>query len=394
MIYSIRPNRDATIYESTQSMNTGIDEVLEIAKVVSASSTTNTFNSRILMDFDLSIVSKSIAAGVIGNYPHQTLPKFMLNLYTLQASQIDYKYGIEVFPVSQSWLIGKGRRITRTFDGGFTHTKEGASWEYKDGENYFGNRWATSSQMAAGSTGSFSTNPGGGHWYTASLDGSTTAGSQSFNYEKTDLRINVTDMVSDWFDGTRIQDGFIILRSGSQEGGEVDEERNGKPYGSLQFFSTDTHTVYQPKLELLWNDSTVSSTSQILDTTLTESIVDIKNLKHVYERNSRETFRLVVREKFPAKTFDTVSSALTNNRLPSQSFYSVRDYVTDEVVIPFDESATRLSADNNGNFFNLWMDQFYPNRRYKFVFKTLGGNFNYPTSQSIFDNEYIFKVTK
>ncbi len=38
----------------------------------------------------------------------------------------------------------------------------------------------------------------------------------------------------------------------------------------------------------------------------------VKNMKSSYERDSRETFRLVVREKFPAKTFDTVSAALTN----------------------------------------------------------------------------------
>ena len=120
----------------------------------------------------------------------------------------------------------------------------------------------------------------------------------------------------------------------------------------------------------------------------------VKNMKSSYERDSRETFRLVVREKFPAKTFDTVSAALTNKRLPQQSYYSVRDYVTDEVVIPFDKIATQLRVDNNGNYFNLWMDQFYPERRYKFVFKTVGGNYNYPTSQSIFDNDYIFKVTK
>ena len=117
-------------------------------------------------------------------------------------------------------------------------------------------------------------------------------------------------------------------------------------------------------------------------------------MKSSYERDSRETFRLVVREKFPAKTFDTVSAALTNNVLPSQSYYSVRDYVTNEVVVPFDEEGTKISSDNNGNYFNLWMDQFYPERRYKFVFKTVGGNYDYPTSQSIFDNEYIFKVTK
>ena len=389
MIYSIKANRDTTLYEATESLNAGIDEVLELQKIVSASNTSNTYNSRILIDFDLTEISKSVAAGLITSYPSQATPKYMLNLYTVRASSIDYQYGIEAFPVSQSWLMGRGRRIDKIANGSLSHNSEGASWKFRDGEKYVGTQWSSGSQLSEASTGSYSTTVGGGHWFVG-----TGSASQSFNYEQTDVRLNVTDIVNNWFSGVYPQNGFIVLRSGSQEAGDVDEERNGKPYGSLQFFSTDTHTVYQPKLEVIWREDLVSSNLSILDTTKTESIVDVRNLKNTYERNSREQFRLVVREKFPAKTYDTVSAALTNNRLPSASFYSVRDYVTDEVVIPFDNPGTRLSADNSGNYFNLWMDQFYPNRRYKFVFKAVGGDYEYPTSQSIFDNDYIFKVSK
>jgi len=388
MIYSIKANRDTTLYEATESINTGIDEVIEIQKIVSASNTSNTFNSRILMSFDITDVSASVAAGVIGTYPSLTTPKFMLNLYTLRASSINYQYGIQAYPVSGSWLMGKGRRIDQVSNGATSNDKEGASWKFKDGEKYVGTQWASSSNIAAGSTGSYSTTVGGGTWYDHNHEST-----QSFNYEQTDVRLDVTTIVKGWMASTYENDGFIILRSGSH-GGSADEERNGKPYGSLQFFSTDTHTVYQPKLEVIWKDAVVSSTLSNLDTTQTESIVDVKNLKSAYERNSRERFNLVVREKFPAKTYSTVSAALTNMVLASQSFYSIRDYVTDEVVIPFDNPGTMISADNTGNYFNLWMDQFYPERRYKFVFKTVGGDYNYPTSQSIFDNDYVFKVTK
>ncbi len=390
MIYSIKANRDTTLYEFTSSMNTGVDEVLQIQKIVSASNTAKTFNSRILIDFDLSVLSSSVAAGVLGeNYPNTSSPKYYLNLYTLQAAAIDYKYGIEAFPVSESWNMGKGRRIDRQSEGGVIVTQtEGSSWKYRDGEKYFGTQWASGSVLeGSDGTGSFSNNPGGGTWYFNS--GSA---SQSFDYELTDLRLDVTDIVNNWFNTEIEQNGFIVLRSGSQESGEVDEERNGKPLGELSFFSTDTHTVYQPKLEVVTKDFVYDTALQVLDTTLTESIVDIKNLKSKYNSKSRETFRLVVREKFPAKTYDTVSAALTQMVLPEQTYYSVRDYVTDEVVIPFDEPGTQLSADSNGNHFKLWMDQFYPERRYRFIFKTIGGDVDFPTSQSLFDNDYIFKV--
>jgi hypothetical protein len=207
--------------------------------------------------------------------------------------------------------------------------------------------------------------------------------------------MDITNIVSKWIDGTIVQDGLILLRSGSDQPGDVDEEKNGKPYGSLSFYSTDTHTVYKPKLEVIWQDSNNGANSPtVMDTFETESIVDIKNMKSSYQKESRETFRLVVREKFPAKTYDTVSAALTNLRLPNSSYYSVRDYVTDEVVVPFDKIGTRLSSDSNGNLFSLWMDQFYPGRRYRFVFKTIGGEYEYPASQSLFDNGYTFKVSR
>ena len=65
MRYSITAKKDATIYERSGSMNTGIDEILELAKVVSSSDTTNIYNSRALIKFDLSNISGSIVSGVI-----------------------------------------------------------------------------------------------------------------------------------------------------------------------------------------------------------------------------------------------------------------------------------------------------------------------------------------
>ena len=44
--------RDATIYERFTERNTGVDQILELIKISSASSDfSNTFNTRILIDF-------------------------------------------------------------------------------------------------------------------------------------------------------------------------------------------------------------------------------------------------------------------------------------------------------------------------------------------------------
>ena len=58
--------RDATIYSggTTASINTGLDEILEINKEVNQSGTVSNV-SRILIDFDYSYVSQSIQDGKI-----------------------------------------------------------------------------------------------------------------------------------------------------------------------------------------------------------------------------------------------------------------------------------------------------------------------------------------
>lgn len=387
MIYSIRPTKDTTLYEWTSSINTGIDEVLELGKVISSSGTTNTYNSRILMKFDLSEVSKSISKGLITG-----TPKYYLNLYTLSGKSLAYKYGLEAFPASQSWDMGKGRRIDRTTIGGvISNDTEGASWTYRDGEKYFGTHWASQSaagtQFAAGSTGSYSTTVGGGTWYT--LSG---IASQSFDYEDTDVRMNVTDIVNSWIDSSIPNNGFIILRSGSTQPGVIDEENNGKPYGSLQFFSMDTHTIYEPKLEVSWDDRQTTNVLSVIDVD-SDNIVDIRT-KGTYKKSDRAKIQLITRPKFPEKTYATQSEALTKYRLPKFSYWSVKDMVTEETIIPFDSQSTWMSNDSDGSYFNLWMDQFYEERRYKFIFKTITGDYGYPTTERIYDNDYTFKVIR
>jgi hypothetical protein len=392
MIYSIRAKKDTTLYEWTSSINTGIDEVLEIEKIVSSSRSTNIYNSRVIIKFDLTNISNNIDTGTIPHATESNAPKYYLNLYTVNAESLAYQYGLEAFPVSQSWDMGKGRRIDRGSIGGvISHDTDGASWNYRDGEHHFGTYWLTqsaaSTQFEVNSTGSYSTVPGGGVWYTAS--GSA---SQSFDYEETDIRMDVSDIVNNWLTGSMPNDGFIIMRSGSTEVGIHDEERSGKSYGKLQFFSTDTHTVYQPKLEVAWNDTSNSGGTNTI-TVANDNIVDIRN-RGEYKKSDRVKIELIARPKFPAKTYATTSEALTKYRLPTFSYWSVKDMITEETVIPFDSESTWISNGGDGSYFNIWMDQFYEERRYKFVFKAITGNYNYPTTETIYDNDYTFKVIR
>jgi hypothetical protein len=392
MIYSITAKKDTTLYEWTSSINTGIDEVLEIQKTVSSSNTANIYNSRILINFDLSGIESEINASNIPHATQSNAPKYFINLYTIAARGLAYKYGLESFPVSQSWDMGKGRRIDKgTIGGVISHETEGASWNYRDGEQYFGTYWATqsaaSSQFESGTTGSFSSTPGGSTWHIG-----YGIGSQSYDYEETDVRMDVTDIVEHWLTGSMPNEGFVIMRSGSTQPGIIDEERNGKSYGELQFFSTDTHTIYQPRLEVCWNDSYIHGGTTGITVT-DENIVDIKN-KGTYKRSDRARINIIARPKFPPRTYATTSEALTKYRLPTYSYWSVKDMITEETIIPFSSESTWISNDSNGSYFNLWMDQFYEERRYKFVLKSITGPYKNPTSTKIYDNEYTFKVIR
>ena len=362
MIYSIFADYSTTLYEYSSSMNTGLDEILDIEKKVN-SDLSQSYNSRALVKFDVSSISQSIQSGLI------SAPSFYLSLYsTDNEAQLPAEYTIYSYAVSSSWDRGIGRRFNNP------KTTEGASWKYRDGVTP-GTEWATGSYTAL-STGSFSVTERGAAWYTSS------AASQSFSYASADLRMGVNDIVESWLSSSVENNGFIIKRSDSDEQSLVS-------MGDLQFFSTETHTVYQPKLEIAWDDSSFSTGSL---TALTDDQITLylKNLKTEYKLGSKAKILVRGRAAYPTQTFATSSAYLDVKYLPTSSYYSIRDAYTDETIIDFDDSHTKISCDSNGNYFNYWMEGLHPERFYRFLFKVKRSD----TDIQYFDNDYIFKVVR
>jgi len=392
MIYSVFPTKDTTIFEHSSSMNTGIDEILEITKLISQSAEPygdKIYNSRVLMQFDMDSVSQSIADGTIG----KSNLKFYLNMFISEASDLAYTYGLEARAVSQSWEMGIGR-VNH-----YPSTTEGASWTFRNGAKEGLSSWATSS-WAAASTGSWTTSSynqtkgeslgpgqpgeavtvgGGGTWYT----GSNYYGSQTFTYESGDVRMDITDMCLKWISGSIPNHGLLLKRSGS-------EERDSKDRGSLKFFSRDTHTIYSPKLEVCWTDRNFNTGNlDPLDILDKDNIVYMRHNNGKYKENSRTRFRVHGREKWPAKTFATKSAELTVKYLPSSSYYSIKDAHTEEVVVPFDTKYTAISCDSKGNYFDLYMDGLQPERYYRFIYKVVSGS-----RVEFYDKDYLFKIVR
>jgi len=373
MIYNITSSIDSTMYEQHETRNTGLDPVLQIEKIISESSTNKTFNSRILTKFNLGYISQSILDGHIND-----TFRAKLKLYTHGAVAIPFTYDIQAYAVSQSWEMGIGK---------FTHnpkTTEGVSWTYRDGESV-ATAWQTASAaMATGTTASFVnlTNVGGGSWWTAS------GASQTFEYETTDLELDVTEIVTGWISGSwnggqaLANDGFIVLRPEIQES-------NGNNYGQLSFFSKESHTIYQPKLEFAWDDNSLAVTGlSELDIT-GDVFVYVRNNRELIHRDSKERIRIVGRERYPVKTYASASENMVVKHLPTSSFWSIQDYKTGETVVDYDETYTKLSCDGSGNYFDIWMDQLDSDRRYKFLIKSVTGGGNI---RKIFDDDLTFKI--
>jgi len=225
MYYFIYPEVDTTLYQSSGSMNAGLDEILEIKKDMSAAGS-NIKVSRILMKFDLSEVSKSIVSGQIA-----TDAKFYLNMYDADPADLSYSQSLFAYPVSQSWVSGEGKFHDKPV------TNEGSSWYYKDGM-VDATMWDTAITSS------------GGTWY------SETYATQSFAWGTMDMRMNVTPIVNKWLDGTYPNEGFMLKRSGSVGNSDANvDEGSTERLGSFSFFSRETNTIYPPKLEVEWYDT-------------------------------------------------------------------------------------------------------------------------------------------
>lgn len=363
MILRFYPKKDSTLYEYYPERNTGLDAMLEISKVIV---NTSSYNSRVLIDFDYSTISSSITS--LGYDPN--LFSYNLKLYVSDANEIPTDYTLYAYPVSGSWSMGVGRY------GNLPQTTNGVSWQYKNTADDATTVWKTGS-FTAGSTGSWTTNPGGGNWYTASV------ASQSFSYTTSDVDMDVTSIIRQIQSSSISFNGFLIKKSDT-------DESSTNLFTSLKFFSKDTHTVYLPVLEAKYDES-VSTGSLTLINTDDDINITAVNLKPEYSEASTPLVRFSARYRYPADAFTTSSVYLTRYRLPSGSQYSIRNAQSDDVVVDF-SNYTKLSDDATSNYIKLHLDSFQPEKYYKILLKV--PNSGSSTAYQVYDEKWIFKVTR
>ena len=368
-------------------LDTGNDEILEIVKE-RGSTDSLLYPSRILIKFKNEeledVISNVIGSSTFNNETTVT----NLNLTAVEPKNLVQTLNLEVFAVSQSWDEGTGRYSN------LPTSSNGASWRYRFNTTV-ATEWVTSS-FAAASTGSIVSSslltPGGGVWYTGSNFQST---EQYLVGQTLDTNFNVTNIVkkhsaslfADQTYPTGIDNnGFLIKKP------DTVESDVSHSFGELQYFSVDTHTIHPPKLTFKWDDSTFPSAYTqpgSIKLTTDDINVTLYRNKEKYNQNDIATFRIHVRDRYPARRFVTSSNFLNTKYLSTASCYSIRDAHTEQEIIPFDDTFTKISADNESNFFKVYMKGLQPERYYRILFKHKDEH-----GTVIYDNKYYFKIIR
>jgi len=362
-VYKIFPEKSATLYSFYPVLNTGLDEIMELSTFKSIDGTNEV--SRPVIKFPSSQITDVIANKVSGN----TFDVY-LKAYLANASEIPLTYDVYCHPLAADWNQGTGRL------GDSPAVTNGVSWEYT---NESGSNVWTAGSFPLGITGSYTSNVGGGIWYTSSLWQAT----QSFSFISTkDIEMKVTETVKAWYSSSIANYGFVLKHSSSVE-------FTTEAKFETKYFTGNTHTIYPPALEIRWNDS-IYSTGSLTVATSSYCVPTLNNNKAEYQQDSVQRFRIAVRDLFPPTTFRTTLSFANQKCLPSTSYWAIKDLDTEEIVVDYDTSYTKISCDANGSYFDIYMNGLEPERYYKILFKSVLSN----GETVIFDENYYFKVIR
>lgn len=369
-VYKLFPTKDSTIYSRYPSQNTGLDSIIE------TTTDENSKLSRYLIQFSQDEID-SLIDDRIGTSSMQV----NLKTYIAAIENLNTDTTVEVFPISDTWGMGTGRFNDSP------QTENGCSWAYR---SYSGsNSWVTSG-WDTNVTGSYGDTEGGGTWYYNSALGLNITPTQIYNYTSNkDLNVDTTDIIKTWYSQSKSltvdgfdNNGFIVKQSKNDEVGGLYKQTR------LKYYSIDTNTIYPPELEFQWEDhvfDTGSSTSPIINTS--EVVASLDNNPGEFRRDSIHRFKINCRPQFPSRVYQTSSIYLNQHYLPVSSSYAVKDLDTNEFIINFDNSYTRISANSTGSYFDLYMKGLEPERYYQILLKL-------PIEEEIIilDDNYYFKI--
>jgi len=325
----ILPTEDASIYQRYPSTNGGLDEILELGKLVKPLDGSGMYASasvRTLLNFDITSGS---------NYP--STAKYYLKLYLANGEYVNRYQKIEVYPVSRSWTEGSGY-----FYQDVKNVSDEITWEKAN---------ATTSWSLAG--GDFVNTP--------------SASKTLSEFPLQDIRIDVTSIVTPVVSGSNTTPWYGLLLKFP-----TTDESDTTNTGNIKIFSSNTHTVFSPKLEIVWNDQTFSTGSLKPIPNGNVTILP-KNIKEAYTQGEIDKVYFVVRDPYPDKKFDEKQRYRNMYYLPSESYYRIKDQVSGMVLQDFDQYSA-ISCDVSGSYFVLDTTGMEVNRTYEIDLKVKKNN--------------------
>jgi hypothetical protein len=378
-VYKLFPIKDATIYSGYPAMNTGLDALLEVTSEYPTTLTPSPRVARSLIKFDQTEIDNIIDNKISGSSWSGSLKS-----YISVAEGIDTTSTMYVYPISGSWNNGTGEYLDSP------QTTNGVSWVFTNESG--SHKWGVNDIRPFVTSSYTNGNSGGGTWYTGSNNPqvSSIEKSKTFSIRSSkDLNVNITDHIKLWYSSSKNLDiGYIRI----ENEGLILKWDNGiefTPSQSIQpiskFYSVDTNTIYPPALELKWED--VSYDTTLTEISTTDLFIGLDSNPGIFYSESVNRFKLNVRPEFPVRTFRTESLYTTNFALPESSYYAIKDLDTNEFVIDFDNDFTKISCDNNSNYFDVYMNGLEPERYYKILIKTTING-----STIVKDEDYYFKI--
>lgn len=119
----------------------------------------------------------------------------------------------------------------------------------------------------------------------------------------------------------------------------------------------------------------------------TEYVVSITNLRSTYKLNERPTFQVFCRPKYPSYNFASGNQDLSPT-IMRYMYYEIVDHQTNEKIIPYHNTYTRLSYDSGGNYFKIFCSALKRGRIYRIRFYTEIDN----SFVCFDDSKWIFKI--
>ena len=377
MYWSIPASKDATIYEGDPYRNTGLDEILEI-KAGNDPNTGEFVEARSLVQFDDVVDTLDYITSTYNVDPVDV--HAYLILHTVQKSELPETYTIEALQVGDDWLNGSGYTTSPAGTVPDTYASDGVTWQTIAG---FGSTTWVDAATNTGTQTSYTSFPGGGD-YSTNITEST-----EFSFKKNDnVIIDVSRIVEQWYTYGFRNAGFLLKFNTLVNSASFQQ---GMP--TVQLYSSETHTVYEPQLLFAWKDNVYSISTSSAAASADSTVIYPLVFKNSYPQGTAVRVFLGARARYPRRTFSQNTDFATLIALPETTFYQIRDAHSNEVIMPYSQY-TEVSSDDSSSilqmYFSFYTGLLYPERFYQIEFKV---QYDDGTEDYIVSEDFIFKVT-